>query len=104
MCSAIGQVFIFLTIAKFGALTCSLMSLTRKVTTLTASIVIYDHELATVQIVGLAVSLGAMMLNFVRPKEPKKEADYAALTNPPANVDEEQPPGELHAMIGSSKH
>ena len=77
MCSAIGQVFIFITIAKFGALTCSLMSLTRKVTTLTASIVIYDHDLTGVQLVGLLIALGAMMMNFFRPKE---ESHVVALT------------------------
>lgn len=69
MCSAIGQVFIFITIAKFGALTCSLMSLSRKVTTLTASIIIYDHDLAGVQITGLALALVAMLGNFIRSKQ-----------------------------------
>ena len=73
MCSAIGQVFIFVCISKFGALTTSLMSLTRKVTTLTASIVIFGHGLAAMQIVGLAVSLGAMIMNAFKPK--KKEDD-----------------------------
>ena len=68
LCSAVGQVFIFITIAKFGALTVSLMSLTRKVTTLTASIIIYDHDLSGVQLVGLLIALLAMAMNFVRPK------------------------------------
>ena len=70
MCSAIGQVFIFITIAKFGALTASLMSLTRKVTTLTASIVIYHHDLTGVQLAGLIIAVGAMFMNFVRQKAP----------------------------------
>ena len=78
MCSAIGQVFIFITIAKFGALTCSLMSLTRKVTTLTASIIIYDHDLSGVQLAGLLVALVAMLGNFIRPKkEPENNAATA---------------------------
>ena len=69
MCSTIGQVFIFITIAKFGALTCSLMSLSRKVTTLTASIIIYDHDLTGVQLAGLLVALTAMLGNFIRPQK-----------------------------------
>mmetsp|Transcript_5665 Transcript_5665/g.11570 ORF Transcript_5665/g.11570 Transcript_5665/m.11570 type:complete len:495 (+) Transcript_5665:174-1658(+) len=75
MCSTIGQVFIFITIAKFGALTCSLMSLSRKVTTLTASIIIYDHDLTGVQLAGLLVALTAMLGNFIRPqKQPEENA------------------------------
>ena len=77
MCSAIGQVFIFITIAKFGALTCSLMSLTRKVTTLTASIIIYDHDLSGVQLLGLFIAVGAMLMNFVRPKAQADSALHA---------------------------
>lgn len=79
------------------------MSLTRKVTTLTASIVIYDHELAAVQMVGLAVSLGAMMLNFARPtQQPKQAYEPTPTKPPPGDVDEEQP-NELAAMMGSAK-
>lgn len=63
MCSAIGQVFIFVTIAKFGALTCSLMSLTRKATTLAASIIIYGHSINAIQILGLCVGIGGMAMN-----------------------------------------
>lgn len=81
MCSAIGQVFIFITIAKFGALTTSLMSLTRKVTTLTASIIIYDHDLTGVQLAGLFIAVGAMLMNFVRPKE-KTDNDRTGSGNP----------------------
>merc|ERR1719223_1968241 len=55
---AIGQVFIFITIAKFGALTCSIIGLARKVTTLAASIYFYGHHLNKVQAVGLLISVG----------------------------------------------
>jgi len=61
---AMGQVFIFVTIAKFGALTCSIIGLARKVTTLVASIYIYGHLLNGVQTTGLAISVGAMVMNF----------------------------------------
>ncbi|CAJ1966822.1 unnamed protein product [Cylindrotheca closterium] len=61
---ALGQVFIFVTIAKFGALTCSIIGLGRKVTTLVASIYIYGHVLNGVQFTGLVVAVMAMVLNF----------------------------------------
>lgn len=61
---ALGQVFIFVTIAKFGALTCSIIGLARKVTTLVASIYFYGHVLNGVQFLGLCISVTAMVLNF----------------------------------------
>jgi len=61
---AMGQVFIFVTIAKFGALTCSIIGLARKVTTLVASIYIYGHHLNAVQFSGLVISVTAMVMNF----------------------------------------
>jgi len=61
---AMGQVFIFVTIAKFGALTCSIIGLARKVTTLVASIYFYGHELNGTQFTGLVISVGAMVMNF----------------------------------------
>lgn len=61
---ALGQVFIFVTIAKFGALTCSIIGLARKVTTLVASIWFYGHHLGPVQMLGLAISIASMVMNF----------------------------------------
>lgn len=69
---AMGQVFIFVTIAKFGALTCSIIGLSRKVTTLVASIYIYGHVLNAVQATGLVISVGAMVMNFWGKKGNKK--------------------------------
>jgi solute carrier family 35 (UDP-galactose transporter), member B1 len=62
---ALGQVFIFVTIAKFGALTCSIIGLARKVTTLVASIYFYGHSLNSVQVTGLAISIASMVMNFM---------------------------------------
>jgi UDP-galactose transporter B1 len=61
---ALGQVFIFVTIAKFGALTCSIIGLSRKVTTLVASIYFYGHHLNSLQFTGLMISITAMVMNF----------------------------------------
>lgn len=66
---ALGQVFIFVTISKFGALTCSIIGLARKVTTLVASIYIYGHYLNGVQTTGLVISVGAMVMNFLGKKK-----------------------------------
>jgi UDP-galactose transporter B1 len=62
---AMGQVFIFVTISKFGALTCSIIGLSRKVTTLVASIYFYGHVLNGIQFTGLLISVSAMVLNFM---------------------------------------
>ena len=66
---AMGQVFIFVTIAKFGALTCSIIGLSRKVTTLVASIYFYGHHLNGIQFTGLCIAVGAMILNFMGKKK-----------------------------------
>jgi UDP-galactose transporter B1 len=68
---AIGQVFIFVTIAKFGALTCSIIGLARKITTLVASIYFYGHALNKVQFVGLVICIGAMVNDFFGKKGKK---------------------------------
>jgi UDP-galactose transporter B1 len=65
---ALGQVFIFVTIAKFGALTCSIIGLARKVTTLVASIYFYGHHLNSLQFTGLMISVTAMVMNFLGKK------------------------------------
>lgn len=61
---ALGQVFIFVTISKFGALTCSIMGLARKIATLVASIFFYGHSLNGVQCTGLIVAVASMVMNF----------------------------------------
>jgi len=61
---AMGQVFIFVTVSKFGALTCSIIGLGRKITTLIVSIYIYKHEINAVQKMGLLISVGAIVMNF----------------------------------------
>jgi len=68
---AIGQVFIFVTISKFGALTCSIIGLARKVTTLVASIYFYGHHLNKVQAAGLVICVGAMVNDFFGKKGKK---------------------------------
>merc|ERR1711862_775152 len=66
---AMGQIFIFITIAKFGALTCSIIGLARKVTTLVASIYFYGHVLNNVQFMGLLLCITCMVMNFLGKKK-----------------------------------
>merc|ERR1711982_90706 len=51
--------------AKFGALTCSIIGLSRKITTLLASIYFYGHHLNGIQVSGLIISVTAMVMNFM---------------------------------------
>lgn len=55
-----------------GALTCSIIGLSRKVTTLVASIYIYGHQLNAVQALGLVIAVGAMIMNFMGKKGKNK--------------------------------
>ena len=73
---AMGQVFIFVTISKFGALTCSIIGLARKVTTLVASIYFYGHSLNGTQGFGLALSVASMIYNFMGKKGLKDNHGY----------------------------
>ena len=90
---AVGQVFIFVTIAKFGALTCAIIGLARKVTTLVASIYFYGHHLNWIQTLGLVVSVGAMVGDFFGKKGGKEGhgAGHAPATFKDAPTEEQQP-------------
>lgn len=86
---ALGQVFIFITIAKFGALTCSIIGLARKVTTLVASIYFYGHYVNGIQFSGLALSVASMVINFAgKSKKSKHSAPPTTTTTPPPEDEE----------------
>jgi len=96
---ALGQVFIFVTIAKFGALTCSIIGLARKVTTLVASIYFYGHSLNLTQFLGLVISVGSMVMNFWGKKSKKGGGGggHGGGHGPPA---ESNLPEEMEKMLG----
>jgi solute carrier family 35 (UDP-galactose transporter), member B1 len=87
---ALGQVFIFVTIAKFGALTCSIIGLARKVTTLVASILFFGHSLSATQFLGLLISVGSMVMNFWGKKNKKKGHGHAPPPAPETSNEEIQ--------------
>lgn len=91
---ALGQVFIFVTIAKFGALTCSIIGLARKVTTLVASIYFYGHSLNSVQVTGLAISVASMVMDFIG--KGKRGGNHG----PPPPM---APSEELESMLGGEE-
>lgn len=53
--SALGQVFIFVTIAKFGPLTCSIFTTTRKFFTILGSVLIFGNQLDPHQWAGVVL-------------------------------------------------
>lgn len=59
------QVFVFVTISKFGALNCALIGLGRKIITLALSFYLYGHTMNGIQMIGLAVAISCMIFNFV---------------------------------------
>ncbi len=61
---ALGQVFVFLTISKFGALNSALIGLVRKILSLVLSFVLYGHTMNAFQTLGLTLSITAMIANF----------------------------------------
>ncbi len=64
MSDAAVQVFVFVTISKFGALNCALIGLGRKMLSLLLSFVLYGHAMNVFQGLGLFLSLTAMVANF----------------------------------------
>lgn len=74
---AVGQVFIFLTIAKFGALTCSIVGLGRKIITLLLSLMIYRHPVTFPQTLALMLAVGAMIMNFMEKRKKKAKPPAA---------------------------
>jgi UDP-galactose transporter B1 len=61
---AMGQVFVFVTISKFGALNCALIGLVRKILSLILSFLLYGHTMNGFQTMGIMLALASMIANF----------------------------------------
>ena len=71
--SAIGQLFIFLTITSFGPLACSLVTTTRKFFTVLFSVILFGNSLTNQQWLGTSfVFLGLGLDMFFGKTPPKK--------------------------------
>ncbi|XP_064644610.1 solute carrier family 35 member B1-like [Lineus longissimus] len=69
--SALGQNFIFLTVANFGPLACSITTTTRKFFTVLGSVVIFGNVLAGRQWVGTGLVFSGLILDNLYGKEQK---------------------------------
>jgi solute carrier family 35 (UDP-galactose transporter), member B1 len=72
---ALGQVFVFVTISKFGALNSALIGLIRKILSLVLSFILYGHTMNAMQTIGLALSITSMIANFYDKGGGKKKSD-----------------------------
>jgi len=61
---ALGQVFVFVTISKFGALNSALIGLARKILSLVLSFMLYGHVMNGIQSLGLMLAIASMIANF----------------------------------------
>ncbi|XP_077996584.1 solute carrier family 35 member B1-like isoform X2 [Glandiceps talaboti] len=78
--SAIGQIFIFVTVTTFGPLTCSIITTTRKFFTILASVIIFVNPLLPRQWMGVSMVFAGLGLDSVYGKsqtkpKPKEHAE-----------------------------
>jgi len=71
--SAIGQSFIFTTVTTFGALTCSIITTTRKFFTLLGSVLIFMHPMLARQWLGAVLVFIGLSMDAMYGKERKKQ-------------------------------
>ena len=69
---ALGQVFVYVTISKFGALNCALIGLARKMLTLLLSFLLYSHTMNGIQTIGMCLAVTSMVANFYQKGGAKK--------------------------------
>lgn len=61
ICSALGQLFIFYTIKKFGAVIFATAMTSRNIFSVLISIVLFDHPVTPVGALGMAISFGGLI-------------------------------------------
>ncbi|KAK3729863.1 hypothetical protein RRG08_058178 [Elysia crispata] len=74
LASALGQMFIFMTVTSFGPLTCSIITTTRKFFTILASVIIFQNPMSSRQWLGTSLVFVGLGLDSVYGKERKKAA------------------------------
>lgn len=72
LASAVGQNFIFMTVANFGPLTCSIMTTTRKFFTILGSVLLFGNSLITRQWFGVLFVFTGLTLDSLYGKAKKK--------------------------------
>lgn len=66
LCSAIGQSFIFYTLARFDPLVCSTVTTTRKIFSVILSILLKGHNVSGLGLVGLSLAVGGILSEISR--------------------------------------
>jgi UDP-galactose transporter B1 len=72
LCSAVGQAFIFYTIAEFDPLVCTTVTTTRKIFSVLLSIFINGHHLSTQGWAGIVLACGGILSEITDSKKEKK--------------------------------
>ncbi|XP_073237250.1 solute carrier family 35 member B1-like isoform X2 [Porites lutea] len=72
LASAIGQNFIFMTVANFGPLTCSIITTTRKFFTILGSVLLFGNSLIARQWFGVICVFAGLTLDSIYGKAKKK--------------------------------
>jgi solute carrier family 35 (adenosine 3'-phospho 5'-phosphosulfate transporter), member B2 len=80
--SAIGQVFIFVTIQKFGALVFTLIMTTRQVLSILLSILIFQNSLSIQSLFGIAIIFFALFYQQILKFFTNKRHQYKSLKTP----------------------
>lgn len=63
ICSAVGQIFIYSTVAEFGPLVCSILTTTRKFFTVIASVLLFGNALSERQWLGTILVFAGLFLD-----------------------------------------
>lgn len=72
--SAVGQLFIFLTVSEFGPLPCSIITTTRKFFTVLVSVFLFGNKLTTTQWIGTSLVFSGLALDAIDSKSSKPVA------------------------------
>ncbi|CAH8504273.1 unnamed protein product [Heterobilharzia americana] len=79
--SAIGQIFLFGLITNFSALTCSVVTTTRKFFTVLFSIILFDHIMTSRQWIGTILVFSGLILDQIYGKTHSKQSSKSSNTN-----------------------
>lgn len=79
--SAIGQLFIFLTVAEFGPLPCSIVTTTRKFFTVLTSVFLYGNKLTSTQWLGSTLVFSGLALDAIYGKGSHQQQDQLKVNN-----------------------
>lgn len=84
--SAIGQIFIFITIQKFGALVFSLMMTTRQILSIFLSSIVFQHSMSVQSLFGISLIFFALFLQQYLKFHSKKEKNRRFLKSLTTNI------------------